>query len=352
MTQRNTHRSLSLDGGKTWLTVTDAQAAAREFDGGLRPLIRASVKAPRQAPPAVRNLPVAGGHLHLLCPGGLGDLYWILHKWYGVAKERPVTFWFPKSEQQRAGELCFLLGLKHGYMPNLLTSWVWNQPGDPALPPREKGGWLAVHANRHLESGKPLEDWYPDLPLQRPPLEDHTPRDDPDFHGKEFVLAHLCHRGYMQGNLHPEEWGRLLNRVHREIAPVRLVGRKADLEFAAHVMQHYCSFRTHLFDRSLAELLAAAKNAKAFIGVAGGPGIIASHFCPTLMGYPDWLWLMPGAWEAPGCKVRSVILTQLPGAVAAGDLQRLTNPDFRGKPNRVYEPDGTIPDDGEAGGEP
>lgn len=344
-----TQRSLSLDGGKTWLTVNEN--GHREFDGGLRPLIRATVKAPRAAPPAVKNLPVAGGHLHLLCPGGLGDLYWILHKWYGVARQRPVTFWFPKAEQQRAGELCQLLGLKHGYMPNLLTSWVWNQPGDPALPARERGGWLPVHANRHLESGKLLEDWYPDLPMQRPPLEEVAWPCDREWAGQEFVLAHMCHRSYMQGNLTPIQWAGLLKRVHDEVAPVRLVGRGKDLEFAAHVMQHYHSGLPHLFDLPLNDLLGAARNAKAFIGVAGGPGIVASHFCPTLMGYPDWLWLMPGSWEPNTARVRSVILTQLPGAVAAGDLNRLTDPDFQGKPNRVFQPDGTLPDDDDEGEE-
>lgn len=302
----------------------------REFSDSLRPVLRCDMRAPAGPYREIRELPLTEGQLHALCPAGIGDFFWIWQKWEGVARVRKVTFHFPMHEQNRAGELVGLLGGRAAYMTNLLTNWVWSQPGDPPIPPPGEAGVLVVHANRHLEAGRALTDWYPDLPRCRPDIERRYPRWEPVY---PYVLAFLCHRNYMQGNLEAWQWGRVLNEIHAEIAPVKIIARERDLEFAAHVMQHYHSGEMHVFNESLSGVLAQASGALCMIGVAGGPTIVGSLLCPSLIGYPDWLaHAMPGKWELPGQITSSCALRELYERVMGGELQRLIALENGGRP--------------------
>ena len=284
------------------------------LSGRLNPVFTVLAKLEHQAPAATRNLDFSGGQLHVLCPAGIGDFYWIWQKWANIARRRRVTFHFPGGEQNRAGELCDLVGARHAYMPRLSTQWVWNRESEPEIPnarydPARScpvGGWTTAQANRHLEAGRPLAAWYPGLPQVRPEL-----RVTPEQGADPYCLAFLCHRDYMQGNLSAEAWGRVLQRVHNEIAPVRIVGAGRDLQFAAEVQQHYHSGRAHMFNRHFKEVVAAAMSARLMVGVAGGPSIVATQYCPTVIAYPNWLVKMPGTWENTDERVYSLLMPEL-----------------------------------------
>lgn len=247
--------------------------------------------------------------LNLLCPAGIGDTIWILSKLLPIVRERRAILWFPGGEQRRAGQYCDLLRLDYGYLPGLTSAWVWNQPGDPKLP---QIGYRAVHANRHLEAGKHLSLWYPEYPLEYPhALGDPEPSSR--RHAWRFMLAFLCHEHYMQGNLTPEKWARILERLGRS-APVRIVGAGIDIAFAKRVMRLMPGYAVSepIFDESIGHVIAAARQAKAIIGVAGGPTIAAvCAGCPSLVAYPKWLAPMPGTWEPDASRARSCLVSEL-----------------------------------------
>jgi hypothetical protein len=254
--------------------------------------------------------------LHVLCPAGIGDVAWIGAKLFPLARQRGnLTFWLPEAEQQRAGRYLQLLGVEHGYLPRLTTRWVWNQPGEPELPPR---GCVVVQANRHLESGRRIESWYPDLPVKWP--RPRLPRSDST--AQEFCLLFPGSRHYMGGNIGVGQWLSIARWLHCHIAPVRLIGAGADIEFVREIAGHYGG-GGHLFDRPLEEVLAAAVSARCrvFVGVASGPLIAATYLgARCFYGYPGHLVAkMPGTFEPPEAIYGFCLLQELVshlGAVA------------------------------------
>lgn len=262
--------------------------------------------------------PLPDDRLNLLCPAGIGDCCWILSKLHAVAAHRPVTFWLPEGEQQRAGEYLRLCGYDARYLLGLTTRWVWGKPGDPELP---QVGTVPVHANRHLERGGMLRDWYPVYPLKHP-----TPQLPPCPIKGAFVLAFLCHSGYMEGNLDPAQWGMILRRLQERVAPVLLVGAGRDVEFAREVMRGFEPGARTLFDRPLAEVLAAAASplCRLAFGLAAGPLISAQvGGTPTFMAYPRWLSRMPGTWERFDVLSGWCHTHDLPQAVLRGEVEAM-----------------------------
>jgi hypothetical protein len=258
--------------------------------------------------------------LHVLCPAGIGDVAWIGAKLFPLARQRGnLTFWLPEPEQQRAGRYLQLLGIEHGYLPRLTTRWVWGQPGQPALPTT---GCVAVQANRHLESGQRIERWYHNLPIELPrprlPLRDST--------RFEFCLLFPGSRHYMGGNLGVGQWLRIARWLHCHIAPVRLIGAGADIEFVREIAGHYGG-RGHLFDRPLEEVLAAAVSVccRVFVGVASGPLIAATYLgARCFYGYPGHLVSkMPGTFEPPEATYGSCLLQELSSHL--GEVARLAH---------------------------
>ena len=256
------------------------------------------------------------GALNLLCPAGIGDILWILSKFGKLAKERDIVFWLPAGEQNRAGGLCRMAGLQYGYLPTLTTSWVWGQPGSPALP---KEGWAAVQANRHLESGNILERWYPDLPLAYPKLAISYFQKQP-----EYVVGFMCLATYMGGQLTPEDWGNIFQYIQDHVAPVQIVGAGGDVDFAKKVSKFYRSPLAPLYDRPLEEVISVVLKARAVVGVASGLLITSiAYGVPSVIAYPKHLDKMPGTWEPFNSLWSHCFTENLPQFIANGALQRL-----------------------------
>jgi hypothetical protein len=270
------------------------------------------------------------GGLHVLCPAGVGDFLWIWTHWHAAARERErVTFHFPDAEQHRAHQYLQLLfrdypNVHYSFLPGLTTQWVWGQPGDPAPP--EGPGVVVVQANRHLEAGRLIEEWCPDLPFCYPEIALGEAGEEEPRQGT-YVLCFTCHLGYMRGNLPPAAWARLLGRVEQQVGPVRLVGAGKDVAFGAEVRSLLGGHRPEypdLWDRPFPVVLAAARGAVGMLGVAGGP-IIAAQVdrCPSLIAYPSHLYRMPGSWENPAGPWDWCFVSQLEAAVASGRFEAL-----------------------------
>lgn len=272
-------------------------------------------------PVVAPELPVDDGRLNLLCPAGVGDLLWILAKLAPCSWDRNAVFWLPDGEQHRAGAVARMAGVRYGYLPGLTTGWVWEQPGSPELP---KSGWVAVQANRHLEAGKPLHQWYPELPTSYPDL---SPLFQSRQGAKSYVVVFTCVESYMGGQLQPHVWANIVAHLEKTVGPVMLVGAGADVVFCRKVESYYRPKVPPSYDRPLEEVAVILTRAKLVVGVASGLLIMSiAYGTPSIISYPRHLSLMPGTWE-PDSSVRlSVFQDELQREVLGGAAERLVKP--------------------------
>lgn len=255
--------------------------------------------------------------LNVMCPAGIGDVLWVLGKLSTVARERPVTFWFPEGESHRAGGIARMAGVNYGYMSDLTTSWVWSQPGQPFLP---ETGWIVAQANRHLENGHHIKKWYPQLPLRYPHLRTlYRPE-----RTKKYVVGFMCLATYMGGQLTPKAWGEIFQYIEDHIAPVVIVGAGEDVTFAREVERCYKSPLPGLYNAPLEEVAAVVKGAAATVGVASGLLITSIVMkTPSLISYPRHLDKMPGTWEPEDAVWDWCFQQDLLDVIKSGRLQRI-----------------------------
>lgn len=279
--------------------------------------------------PAFLHL-LSQGDLHLLCPPGIGDVAWVWAKWQHVQRERQerglnTTFWFPPDEPFRVGTYADMVGMNmgdigrgRGKLPGLHTHWMLQTPGDPGEVPEE--GVVVIHANKHLEAGKPLAEWCPYLPLGRMLPEEIKATTD----GEAPIVVHMAHYGYMEGNLIAGMWARMIKHLCAIHEPgVMLTGGNSgdDLKFARQVLDLKASEWGKpwgkrgvytMFDQPLPTVLRWICNSPAVIGVASGLEILSvAAGAPTLMAYPRWLQHMPGTWEPEGAPNTWVYMDEL-----------------------------------------
>ena len=257
--------------------------------------------------------------LNLMCPAGIGDVLWILSKLAVVAKAKDnMVFWLPSGEQHRAGALCRQAGVRYSYLSGLSTTWVWEQPGSPELP---ESGWIPIQANRHLENGQHLKDWYPQYPICYPKLAscyEHPMR------FTDYVIGFMCVATYMGGQLLPSVWADIFHYIEANVAPVLIVGAHADVAFAKEVERFYTPKIEPMYDRPLEEVLAAVRGARGTVGVASGLLISSiAYKTPSIISYPRHLNKMPGTWEPAGSKWDWCFHDRFHEFIRGGSLQRI-----------------------------
>lgn len=236
-------------------------------------------------------------NINLLCPAGIGDILWIVYKMKVYANlearhGKKVVFWLPGQEQRRSGGLLRMFGLHYGYLDSLTTPWVWSQPGNPDI--SDHGGIYTVHANRHLEAGNRIEEWYPQITGCYPPI---RPLLQTQQKGN-YVSVFMCMNAYMGGQLKPVTWANIIERIESEVAPVMLVGAGKDVAFAREVEGCYRPALAPMYDCPVEEVIDSMSTGLASIGVASGLMIVSEIYGPrTLMAYPQHLDKMPGSWE-------------------------------------------------------
>lgn len=262
------------------------------------------------------------GQLHVLAPAGIGDLAWIFSKWRTICQERNVTFWFPKPEQKRAAPLAHMYGAKAGYLDHLTTEWVWHgdpkgyhvlwsPDGQPDIP--DTGAVLVVQPNGHLEKGKHIRSWYPDLPFLNPAPESKAAILATLVGCPQYIVAFMCHYGYMGGNMMPGTWAQTFELIEKHIAPIQIVAAGADVPYAEKVCEIFLPSLSPCLDAPLPEVCTILKNAKAMIGVASGISILSTYYgIPTISAYPRHLAAMPGTWEHPYANTAACFVDQIP----------------------------------------
>lgn len=238
--------------------------------------------------------------VNFLCPAGIGDILWIVYKMKGYAdilarNGRKTVFWLPGLEQRRSGGLLRLFGLNYGYLDSLTTPWVWSTPGNPDV--SGNGGIYTVHANHHLEAGNRIECWYPQIKGDYPVIRTAFQRPFGDY-----VSVFMCMNAYMGGQLKPQTWADIIERIEAEVAPVCLVGADKDVAFAREVEGCYRPKMAPMYNCPVEEVIDLLRGGVASLGVASGLMIVSAVYGPrTFMAYPQHLAKMPGSWEPKPC---------------------------------------------------
>lgn len=107
--------------------------------------------------------------IKLAVPSGIGDFSWIWSK-LSTVPDVEWTFFVPDAYPQRTKQYVDLLPNckgslgQHNY--NDILNWQRWHPGktwEEILKTYDEGDVIYIEANKHLESGKPLNDWLPDL---------------------------------------------------------------------------------------------------------------------------------------------------------------------------------------------
>lgn len=260
------------------------------------------------------------GKTNVLCPAGIGDFYWIYSKFHTVSKE--CFFWFPKDEDASRGvDVATLLGVECGLMPGLTTEFVWGQHGSPAY---KEGETLVVQANRHLEAGLHLNDWYPGFQLEYPKVPAESEWAKPG----DYIAMFTCTENYMGGQLHPTVWATIIRCIIQTTGlDVVLIGAGKDVDLCQRIESTYGSDRIHpVYNKSLREVLNWVFNARLFVGVASGFTILSTcHRTNTLTLYPRHLSKMPGTFEPAGARGDWCYVDEFPGFVYNGMLKGVLN---------------------------
>lgn len=238
--------------------------------------------------------------INFLCPAGIGDILWIVYKMKSYAEitarsGKKVIFWLPGQEQRRSGGLLRTFGLNYGYLDSLTTPWVWSLPGNPSI--SGNGGIFTIHANHHLEAGHRIEEWYPSVNGAYPaiPARFNRPKG-------RYVSVFMCMNAYMGGQLKPQTWASIIERIEAEVAPVCLIGAGKDVAFAREVEGCYRPAMSPMYDCPVEEVIDSLSSGIASLGVASGLMIVSAIYGPrTLMAYPQHLAKMPGSWETKPC---------------------------------------------------
>lgn len=257
----------------------------------------------------IASMPTDQGQLHFLCPSGIGDFAWIYAKLWSVAEKRDVTFWFPNDEYKRVRPYCNLLGLKCEFCTIDMKECI-DSPCNYEEEDWKDGGIFYLHANTHVESGERLENFLPWLPIKNP-APDRVTRWQGDKVSENYIVLHMGHHGYGEGNWPPRLWAKAVKTIQEHFnLPVMPIGAFWDKKFMEDVLLHVDVKKLPCMDQNFEYALKTIVRSKGFIGVDSGLAIMSKYLgVPTLQAYPSWLvnptptkrnpkgTHMPGAWE-------------------------------------------------------
>lgn len=228
---------------------------------------------------------------HIFLPPGIGEFLWAYSKLRHVA--RPICYWFTSDEPRRAHAICELVGADWLYAGSVNTDWILdNFAGEVDARTITRGSFQFMHINRHLEAGRKLIDWMPELPYANP-MDAFARYRDPD----NSVVVHMCSEAYSEGNLPDKTWAHMIRNIEANYGPVSIVGALWDSSFAMRVMHHYMPHGKIMLGQSLASVAHEIHHAQAFVGLNSGLAIMATYMgVPTIEGYPTWLTALASAW--------------------------------------------------------
>ena len=253
--------------------------------------------------------------IRVALPLGIGDAHWACQKMRGLSEYhegRPIWAYINKSpDHKTVGLLELVPFIEKAEYSHTAPYDIWHQ-----MPPGHRhpkwstlegsAGWhgydYIMVANGHLEMGKRIEDYFPELAT------DYTydlqiSQEDIDYAeslaAPNSVILYPSgvgpNRGFHYNTWRPGDWAEVSNRLNQHgIVPV-FVGAKTNSD-----MSYMSTVKTHLRQNPLAQyvdtvgktnipqVLHMIRTASAWCGLNSGLGIMAgSQYVPTVMLWSD-----------------------------------------------------------------
>ncbi len=246
-------------------------------------------------------------------PTGIGDISWVYSKL--VTLDRPLIFKIPNQKPLRAAPFLGLLPnvVKATYAP-ITTVDVIEQGnrfdmGLADMIDHAEKGFLPLHLNKHLEAGRRIESYIPEMDIDYhykidiPPYEREMA--DSLLGGMKRYLVMYCANDQAVKNWMgwtPGQWSRFAQLFvpHYDIEGVVLIGADWDQSFGGLVVKQLAPhFKVlNLIGRcAIGTTLEIIKSAFYTVAFPSGIPILASVLnCPVYMHYPKQLEDMPWTW--------------------------------------------------------
>lgn len=251
----------------------------------------------------------------LTVPAGIGDFVWLAMKLTNQPERFKVRL--PNGTPQRGHQILQLL-------PDLVDSYDYT-PGlnykkiaaDNAATKGKKWAELTkqsftLSANTHLEQGRRLESFLPDLPTSF--LLDYATKDS-DTATADGLLSEKAHYIGIYGSAYsnarnwnlwgPDEWfslSKMLYTRNKDFVFV-VIGAPYDTDLADLLMAKYQEYHipyVNTIGQPLAVVIEILKRLRYFIGFPSGLSILNETLGKdTLMFYPSHLKPMMNAWAHP-----------------------------------------------------
>jgi len=255
-------------------------------------------------------------------PSGIGDFSWIWSKLVNAGEDfqvdladgwphrtRPFLELLPRITESRYAEF------QYNDVLSFATVQGLNKPGLTWEEIRAKGfGRTLIECNRHLEQGKRLEDWLPDLETDfhyeiKGPTDRELAHVDSIFEDKGLLWEDLprpfigisaaSYRGSEAWSTWDEdEWIGFLRGLQSDLGGtiILLGGFWDDL---THVISKE-GYLDCVGKTKVSHLLEIQKRLDYFIGFSSGMGILRTVLrLPTFMMFPDHLSGLATAWTPP-----------------------------------------------------
>lgn len=258
--------------------------------------------------------------LRVAMPLGIGDTMWVCQKLRALSKlhgGRPVHAYVNKSpDHASVGFLQLCPQVEQAHQSDQAIYMIHNDLDRPYKDEKWsslegcrdwRGFDYVLQANGHLESGKPLSSWLPELeveysfPLNIPQAERDYAR---SLAAPGSVLLYpsgiSANTGFHRNWWTVRHWAQVIRGLNAHgIAPV-LVGAKSvnDRRYRDLLVQvckglHYVDTITHT---NIPQVLAMVEDAAVWCGLNSGLGIVsAMRYTPTLMFWADQRYPIKGA---------------------------------------------------------
>lgn len=247
----------------------------------------------------------------VVVPAGIGDNIWILMKLINAEEE--FCFNLPNSHPQRGKQIFDLLpqiGIAQ-YRSNIPFALIKRNNSERAFRVWrniQKLNHITLEANTHLEEGKRIESWLPDLNVTFK-IDWQTSEDDKEnvatgFNNTTKYIGIYCSAYNTQrswGFWDENKWLQLIKLCGKDYTYV-IIGAQWDIDLGRNLVKLLKREKIKYIDtigKGLGEVVEIMKILHYFFSFPSGLGILATTVnCPVAMFYPKHLTHMINAWAS------------------------------------------------------
>lgn len=250
----------------------------------------------------------------IICiPSGVGDISWLVSKLINAPQWKEIEFEIADGWPFRAQPYLDMLGVKSSYGNHVYDEIIAFESMHPYKTWQDvvsKGfGKYFMQPNMHLEQGKPLADYLPDLDTNY-----HYPLEIPNIESKPYTrrlenlvnkwvgISAASYRGHVAWNTWQySEWIKLLKMIIEDGYKICLIGGRwddltdelsNDLDEGEHL--------NIIGKTSFSQVCAVHEMLNYYIGFSSGLGIIRTVMeLPTIMLWPEHQIKLSDSWADP-----------------------------------------------------